>query len=276
MNRIDRTPLLLAVLLALFAPAAGCGRRATEPVPVLLPASTAAAPAPAAPASGFIGVVVAGEWVDVQARVEGRLQSVFVKPGDRVRRGTPLAQLDTSASRHDLTAGRAALREASRRFLRRKRLARSTPDAVTVEELDASRREVAQARARVAQLRDAAAEAIIRAPVDGTVVQRLLPVGALAAPGRAVARVAASGQLRVRFAIPQERAGSVAAGDRVSVSIQGERQARPGRIVDLSPEIDATTHLVFAAAALEGSAQPDLVTGVAARVFPWPDRAASP
>jgi multidrug efflux pump subunit AcrA (membrane-fusion protein) len=43
---------------------------------------------------GFLGVVLAGESVDVEATVDGRLPPVFVEPGDEVGRGAPIAQVD--------------------------------------------------------------------------------------------------------------------------------------------------------------------------------------
>ena len=69
-------------------------------------------------------MVVAGEAAEIEARVEGRIEAVFVQPGQTVARGAPIARLDHQAATHELAAARAALTDASRRYSRRRRLAR--------------------------------------------------------------------------------------------------------------------------------------------------------
>src|SRR5688572_9077416 len=95
----------------------------------LAPEITVAGEGPASRVTGFVGVVVAGESVAVEPRVEGRVRELLVRPGDRVSAGTPLARLDVSAAVHQLASAKAALADATRRLSRRRRLARLRPDA---------------------------------------------------------------------------------------------------------------------------------------------------
>ena len=101
---------LLAALLA-----GGCDRPATEPPPQGTPAAAeqvsdeTSIELPGAPQKpGYLGVVVARESVDVAAEVAGRVESVVVRPGDRVERGDLVARLD----RRELAQG-LAMAEAS-------------------------------------------------------------------------------------------------------------------------------------------------------------------
>src|SRR4051794_31672982 len=77
------------------------------PPPPLAPAMAPRRPPAVANDPGFIGVVVAGEWADLEPKVEGRIEEVFVRPGDAVRRGQPIARLDVKAAETELTSARA-------------------------------------------------------------------------------------------------------------------------------------------------------------------------
>jgi RND family efflux transporter MFP subunit len=267
-------PMVLA-LAALVG--AGCQGASTGPRAVLAPAATpiaAAERAAAEPAEpGFIGVVVAGEWAEIEAKVEGRIEQVFVRAGDVVARGANIARLDIEASEHELAIARAGFAEASRRLGRRRKLARGRLAAVTPEEVDQARREMVEARARLAKLTQAIDQALVTAPFDGTVAERYLAPGALAGPGRPIARLLGRGEPRVRFAIPEERAGSVSVGSMVSVTIGPAGLPARGVVTGLAPEVDVSSRMVFAAATLEpapalpGTSAEPLSTGLLARVF---------
>jgi RND family efflux transporter MFP subunit len=254
----------------------GCQGSSTGPRAVLTPATLpTAGPAPATePAEpGFIGVVVAGEWAEIEAKVEGRIEEVFVRAGDVVTKGAPIARLDIEASEHELAIARAGFAEASRRLGRRRKLARGRLPAVTVEEMDQARREMLEARARLAKLTQVTNQALVTAPFDGTVAERYLAPGALAGPGRAIVRLLGRGAPRVRFAIPEERAGTISVGAMVNITVGPAGLAARGRVTGLSPEIDVSARMVFAAATLEpapappGASAEPLSTGLLARVF---------
>ena len=267
---IPRVVGRMVVLTAL-----ACQRRIPlESFPALpLTAATTPSGAPEARSTqtsdrGFVGVVVAGDAVEIESKVEGRVQEIFVKPGDEVRRGAPLARLDIQASTFELRIARAGLKDASGRLRRRLGLAKASPNAVTTEEIDANRREVFQNRARVAKLSESVAEATVRAPFDGTIVEAYLSVGALATPARALLRLVSRAAPRVRFAIPEESIAQVGIGQLVQVKMPGEPKPRVGRVTGLSPEIDAASRMVYAAAALDDAPEVGtLSTGVMARVF---------
>jgi multidrug efflux pump subunit AcrA (membrane-fusion protein) len=184
-----------------------------------------------------------------------------------VARGAPLARLDATTTVHELAIARAALVEAQRRHARRRKLARS--GAISAEEIDTSRRELLQERARVQKLETARAEASVTAPFAGTVVERHLTAGALAGPGRPILRLLGEGDPQVRFAVPEEQAAAITAGRRVNVRVGPQRLLVQGRVVAVTPEVDASSRMVFAAAALEQATDspPALSTGLIARVF---------
>jgi RND family efflux transporter MFP subunit len=265
----------MALVLALVLGAGGlaCGKGGASPSgPMLAPAAPAAArrPRPSVVDRGFVGVIVAGESIEVEPKVEGRVQAVLVKPGDAVTRGMPLARLDVDSSMHELAIARAAFQDASRRLARRRSLARIRPGAVTADEIDGARREMLQEQARMARQLTARAEATVRAPVDGVVAERYLTRGALAGPGRALLRLVGRGVPRVRFAVPEDRAARLVLGQRVEIRIAASDRVLSGRVSGVSPEVDAASRMVYAAASLDPSGPAEdgrLTTGLVTRVF---------
>lgn len=255
-------------------------------------APLAAAGAEEAP--GFLGVVVTREAVDVASEVTGRLESVEVRGGDRVRQGEVLARLDTSLLAQDLamarssltaaeaevTRSRAQLAEAETRHRRRAAL----PDTFSKEEIAAATMEkdtaaataeAAEARAaeqkvRVEQLASSIERAEIRAPFGGTVALRYLDPGATVLAGSPVVRLLNTEEMLVRFAVPPERVEELALGQRVEIRIEDAGLLLTGIIRHVAPEIDAPSQMVFVEArpeVPEGQAG-RLRTGLVARVVP--------
>jgi RND family efflux transporter MFP subunit len=223
-------------------------------------------------AAGFVGLVLAGESVDIEPRSEGRIEEVLVKPGDRVLRGAPIARLDVRAMVQELAIARAALAGASHRYARR-RLAGRVSEAVTAEELDTARLEVAQERAKVAILAQATREAMVPAPFEGTVAERYLSAGALAGPGRPIVRLVGAGPPRVRFAVPEKDAAALAVGATITVEVGRSRVA--GAISDLNAEVDVSAGMLYGTAMLYDPAPETLPAGAICRVFLTPATAAA-
>lgn len=233
------------------------------------PPATAAPPAPPPEPPGFLGVVLTGETVEVASKSEGRLEQVFVKPGDRLRRGDPIAQLDVRTQREELIVAEAQLREARQRLARRLPLAGGV-GAISREELSETRSSVLQSAARVRQLAQAVKEARVIAPFDGVVAARYLDVGAVVAPGRPIVRMIGRGEPAVRFAIPEDRVGDVVAGAHVRVHVVTPSGDLDGVVDSVSPEVDAGSRLSLGMVKLAVPAtwQGRLSTGLVAYVRP--------
>lgn len=280
------------------APGAGSGDAAPETAspavsePAVL---TESAPTEAAEPEGWIGVVVAREAVDVAAEVPGRVDSVAVRPGDRVSPGDLLARLDTSQLAQDLAMAEASL-EAVRAEVRRTKseLQESTtrherraavPDTFSREELAATELEketaeasaaAAEARereqsARVRQLRESLSKTDVRAPFESTVALRYLDPGSTVVSGTPIVRLITSEELLVRFAVPPEATSDLALGDPVEIVLERSGTRVTGRVAQVAPEIDSASQMIFLEARLDeenpgGAAR----AGLVARVFPMP------
>jgi RND family efflux transporter MFP subunit len=248
------------------------------------PVRRAAPRAQAAATEPFVGVVRAGQAVEIAPKVEGKLETILFRPGDRVSRGKPLAQLDLRSLKQDLDVARAELTEANARLrdadvkLRRRR-ALNRFAAVAREELDEAKAQATMARAqvtahraRVAQLEHNVDDGLLRSPFDGVVATCYASEGALVGPSRPVLRLISDGDVEVRFAIPEEHAREVSAGDRVRIELKTLKLVVHGVVRDLAPEVDSGSHMVFSTARLElDGAQRSLISsGTVARVTPEP------
>jgi len=293
----------LTVLALLAATSWSCGDRdvkaepaAPKPPAPAAPASTPAAPAPAAPQprQGWIGVVVARQSVDVKADSQGRLLTVRVAIGDRVRRGDPIATLDTSLATQDLEMARSQLRgaqiderrasdemaEAVARNDRRQK----NPDFFSKEDLaqaslqaktataayEVARSRVSEQEARVRQLQTSLSRNEIRAPFDGRVAERFADPGAVVGPGTPVVRLISAGDLLVRAAVPPEEARRLRVGQPVAVSLRTQGLQIPGTLERIAPEVDASSQMVLVEIhlALTPEVESRLQTGLVADVTP--------
>ncbi len=269
-------------------------RRALRLAGGLFAAALAAPAAASAVPDCWLGVVLPSRTVELTAEVGGRVLSVEVRPGDAVAAGRVLAVLDTADVRRRLDAERAAL--AAARLDQRRlelELARAEQELGRLErldglvaqrDLDAAAFRVEDTRARVelaaaeherveagvGRLADELGRSEIRAPFAGTVALRHVDPGAVVEPGAPVVRLLGGEEPFVRFAVPPERAGDLAPGDRVRVELDGGDGGAGGppalraTIRQVSPEVDAAAAMVFVEAHLEAPAA--AAPGAAARV----------
>jgi RND family efflux transporter MFP subunit len=266
-------------------------------------------PAPAAATAargdeGYLGIVVAPESVDLTSQLEARVVRIAVRPGDFVRRGDVVAQLDTRSARQELAMARAEvaaaetdrdrtaieLEQADERLRRRQAviaLPTETVGAVSDEEKSTARYQrdlagvhvtaaeaaVAAKQARYRELRTLVDEGVVRAPFDGRVAVRYVDVGALIRRGTPLVRLIGAGELRVRFAVPED-APPLEAGTAVRVVVGKATFA--GTVQKVAPEIDAAARMIFAEAALDDARAPRLRSGAVAHVLPSVPVASAP
>ncbi len=272
---------------------AQAGAAAATPWPDEGPAADGSARADApVPTRDFVGVFMAREATEVAALLPGRLSAVNFRIGDRVHAGDVVATLDTRAQDLDLAVARSQAAEARAeldiaasqaatavdQYARTHTLAASGLASGADQAAATGARRVAELRAvsarvtlarqhatvgRLARDRD---ETLVRAPFDGFVVARYVDPGANVTPDRAILRIVRSGEMMVRFALPEERAGQIAVGTAVRAVTPGAGVEVAAVVRRISPEVDAATRWFVVEADVDGSAAETLV-GAAADVF---------
>lgn len=276
---------------------------AVPDVPETLDAAPPESPRAADEEPGFLGVVMAGESVDIASPRAGVLTSVHVRMGGEVARDEIVATLDDRVLRDELDAARAALdaarvaaektglevAESRERLARYERWQRSAETAVVSDddlaglrykakyatrELDMARERITEHEARVESLSRMLADASLRAPFAGQVAARYVDPGATVQPGQPIVRLVRGQALLARFAMPAERAVAVQRGMLADVHIAELSTAITGVIENVAPEVDAASRMIMAEVRLDIPARlaREPLIGRVVRVHPRPAR----
>ncbi|HEX9166867.1 MAG TPA: efflux RND transporter periplasmic adaptor subunit [Gemmatimonadales bacterium] len=268
-----RTLMMIAATVAAGVVAAGCGG-AEEP-----------APAAVAPVSGTAvavtdtmlpdvfeasGVAEPIQRAMVGTKLMARVTEVLVKEGDRVRAGQVLLRLDA----RDITAKGAQAQAGigAAEAMHQEALAQATriralyaDSAAPKAQLDAVEAGLARAEAAVWQARAAGEEldavgdyATLRAPFAGIVTQRMVDVGAFAAPGQPLVMVEDQSSLRISVTAAPDAVRGVTrgqllegtvAGHAVTATVEGVASAPGGHVVTVNAIVANTEDAAFAGSA---------------------------
>ncbi|WP_295361821.1 efflux RND transporter periplasmic adaptor subunit [Arenimonas sp.] len=267
--------ILSAGLLALLS---GCGGDADTEAPAR-PAWVVQASAQGAAPTAYAGEVRARHEPALAFRIGGKIARRQAEVGERVKAGQALAELDASdvalqreAAQAQLASAEADLALAKseldryQQLLDQQLVSRSLFDA-RKSQYDAAEARVRQARAQARVSVNQADYAVLRAPADGLVAQRLAEAGQVVAAGQSVFVLAEDGPREVAISIPEREASAFAVGRPLVVelwSLPGQRF--PGQLREIAPAADPQARTFAARVAFDpGDAVVDL--GQSARVY---------
>ena len=184
------------------------------------------------------GVVEAVRQATVAAQATGRVASLLVKVGDKVRAGQVLATIDdrdtqtgVARSQAQVTQAEAELANAQAHVQRTRELRKQ--GFVSQAALDAAETQYKAAQAARAgagagaqQARLAQSFTQVTAPFDGYVMETLTQAGDLAVPGKPVAVVYAPQPLRVVVQVPASLGAQARSAQRIELQI-GNQWVQP-------------------------------------------------
>ncbi|MFN7918923.1 MAG: efflux RND transporter periplasmic adaptor subunit [Bryobacteraceae bacterium] len=111
-----------------------------------------------------------------------------------------------------------------------------------IEEIRNRQAQLAQRKADLAMARQQLSYAVLRAPADGAVVERLASTGQFIGANSPIAAIVTIHPLRLRLPVPERLSARVRTGQRVRIRLDKEAdpQAEPhyGKVTRLSPAID--------------------------------------
>lgn len=217
----------------------GPGAASSEIVDRRLRQETARVSAPAE-RTGRVGILIAQQSVDVSPRVASLVRSVNVRPGDVVKKGTVLAMLEARDKAHAVRAAAIAQKSQAERAARSQRLKEAT--LASEAEAQIAKFDAEEKAAELDLARVLADDAIVRAPFDGTIVERFVEPGAHVAAGTPMFRVVDAASARLRFGVPPATADAMTLGQTVSFSVPG--RTGTARVTSISPEVDRSAGLV--------------------------------
>ena len=187
----------------------------------------------------------------LSSRLAAPVVEVRAVPGQPVSAGTVLVRLADRESESALEGARAAVvaaraswEIASRNRERFERL--EGRGAATTVELERTRQEEAAAasakayaQAALARAEMDRAQSVLVAPFDAIVVEKMVSVGDLTVPGRALVRLSSAKGRRIEAAPGEGEAARLAVGNAVAV-VLGDRVVE-GRIVEIVGAVDPET-----------------------------------
>jgi membrane fusion protein, multidrug efflux system len=249
-------PYALALSVLLLA---GCGHKAPDAdtaTPVIaLPVQAA----DGATAGRFPGDVHARYEMPLSFRVGGQLSARYVNPGDGVKKGQALAQLDPSDANNQLAAAKAALDAATHRLLfatqqRDRDEAQFKQNLISQLQLQQTQDSYAsalagsdQAKQQYELTQNQLRYTTLVADHDGVITSRQADVGQVLSAGQAVFGFAWSGEREVYLDISESRIDGIAVGQSAKVTLP----ALPNRVFaahvrEIAPAADAQsrTYLV--------------------------------
>ena len=221
---------------------AGChAKKASDPdsLPPVAVRTVVVESKPRASSEEVVGTVRASLRAVLEAKLSARIEALLVAPGQAVKAGDLLAQLDAREVQAKLDQA-LALREQATRDLAR---ARDLLDkkVTTQAEFDS-----VQARERVASGSAREMETMlgytkILAPFNGVITRKLADVGDLAAPSKPILEMENPRALRFEADVPESLIGSVKLGTKLPVRVSAVAAPVEGTVVEIAPIAEAAS-----------------------------------
>ncbi|MBA3298166.1 MAG: efflux RND transporter periplasmic adaptor subunit [Acidobacteria bacterium] len=216
----------------------------------------------------IVGNLIGAATVEAVPKVNGRLQAVYVRLGDSVRRGQAIAKVEDREIQEQVNQAQGAFKvaeatirqreadlnlartnlERNRTLVDRQLLPRQTFDDTearhqsAIAQLDLARAQFEQARARVGELRINLSNTVISSPVDGFVGKRYLDPGASVSPNVPVASIVDIRTVRMVAALVEKDSQRVRGGMPAEVKVDAfPDQKFTGRVSRVAPVFDPLT-----------------------------------
>ncbi len=215
-----------------------------------------------------VGNLIGAATVDAVPKAQGRLEEVFVKLGDPVRRGQPVAKLEDreiaeqvkqAEATYNVSQATIRQREADLRLAQtnldrskslydRELLPRSTMDDTDARyqaaqaQLDLARAQMDQAKARLDELRINLSNTVITSPVDGFVGKRTLDAGASVGVNTSFMSVVDIRTVRLVANVIEKDLRRISAGTDTAVEVDAfPGETFHGRVARIAPILDPAT-----------------------------------
>jgi len=210
------------------------------------PAKVAVAPAVQADfpvALAGIGSLEATRQVMVAAEADGRVAQILFTPGEAVKAGQLLVQLNDAPEQGELARLQAQARNARALLDRTRRLL--PLQAATREQLDQAVADHEQAAADVRRVQALIDQKRIKAPFDGVLGVRRVNLGQFARAGDPLVSLTDASSLYANLTLPEQALGVLRVGQPVAVTVDAHAGREfPGKVTTVEPQVDPGTRTV--------------------------------
>jgi RND family efflux transporter MFP subunit len=273
MKRIKNNGLFIALTALSLA---GCGRNETPEAPKATPVRVQqAALGPAVPPIDTNGIVVTRNEMRLSFKVGGLVRRVHVQPGQAVKQGQRLAEIELTEVNAQVEQAR-QLAEKSQRDLRRGENLYAD-QVISLEQLQDLRTQAAVAEAGFKSAQFNQGYSVITAPRDGVVLRKLVEERELVAAGAPVLVFGESDSgFVVRAALADREIVNVKLGDKGEIRMDAfPGQAMQGTVSEVASAADERSGM-FPIEVKFDAPPPRLVSGLVARLRMAPESSAPP
>jgi RND family efflux transporter MFP subunit len=209
---------------------------ASEPLPPVAVRSVVVENKARPSSEEVVGTVRAKLRAAIEPKVSARIETLLVAPGQLVKAGDLIAQLDAREIQAKFDQALALREQATRDLARSRELL--DKKITTQADFDA-----VQARARVAEGAAREMETMLGytkvvAPFDGIVTRKLADVGDLAAPGKPIIEMEDPRALRFEADVPEALIGNIKIGAKLLVQISERATPIEGTVAEVAPVAD--------------------------------------
>jgi multidrug efflux system membrane fusion protein len=227
-----------------------------------------------------VGSVEAFERVEVTARVAGAIERVLFTEGQIANKGDTLVEIEperyrlaVASAQANVESEQAALAEARAGLARRETASEKNPGLIRGEEIETWRTrtrtaeaEVSQARAALEQAKLNLRDALVRAPVSGTIQTRTVQTGQYVQPGTVLATLVRRDPLLLRFQVPEQESASVRPGMVARFRVAGDQGEHTAHIRHVAESASTTSRMVIVTANIDAPNRAALKPGAFAQV----------
>ena len=162
------------------------------------------------------GVAQANSELNFVSEVSGRVIAIYVDKGAKVSKGTPLLKIDSELLEADYKATLASyesLKKDEERFTNS-----YEAGGVTSQQLDNIRTQLVAAESRLTVSKWKLDNAVVKAPIAGTINNRFVENGALIAPNAPLFEIVDENRIKVICNVPESKVRLIATGQKVTVT----------------------------------------------------------
>ncbi|MFP4157624.1 MAG: efflux RND transporter periplasmic adaptor subunit [Opitutales bacterium] len=208
-----------------------------------------------ASAAPYNGLVLPVREVTISSLVEGRIESLAVREGDRIEKGAPLVHL--FAGMEELEARRSAAAVEKREFEYKSSKNLFDEQVISEDEAMESRIELDLAKLTLEMAEERVAMRRLEAPITGIVVERHFEEGEMVRPAEPILEVVDLTEVFVQFYVESDRLSEVSVGQMASVMLPslGRDLTFEGPVDFIDPRVDAASGLSRVRVRLQNSDQ---------------------
>jgi RND family efflux transporter MFP subunit len=266
MMRVSALACVLVVVLTTALGGCGAAEQKKPPAPPPKPVDVlSVVPTPVRDSGDYLGNLLSRNSVTVLPQVTGYVKKIHIRPGQKVRAGDALVDVDARERTAVLDSVVAQERSAQARLELAKQTvlraeALSKEGLGSTQDLERARADLAAAEAAVSAVGAQIAQqqvqlqfATVRAAVAGTIGEVPVRVGDAVNPTTWLTTIAQAATLELGFGIPAERARALAPNAVVEVLDRAGNVLLTTTLFYVAPQADAATQLVGVKAVFENT-----------------------